>query len=290
MEERIYDPKFYSDEDLKCKSGIYQIRNLVNDKIYIGSSNNLYNRKTYGHLNALKYNRHENDKLQKAFNKYGKQNFTFEVIEFCEPEKRIEVEQYWIDRFYNKNMCYNINAFANKPPSNLGKHHSEETKQKISKIHKNKIVSLETRKKMSKIAKERFKNPKNNPMYGKQHSEKTKKKISSINMGNKYCLGRKLSSETKKKISEANKGRKLSPETIEKIKANNKNKKKIVRLVDNKIFNSKVECSLECGVSEGLLYSHCNNYLKTKPQEFMYYADYLKLTPEELQQKLNNLS
>lgn len=54
MEEKIYNPKIYDDEDLRRKCGVYQIRNLVSGKLYVGSSNNLLFRKRYGHLDLLK--------------------------------------------------------------------------------------------------------------------------------------------------------------------------------------------------------------------------------------------
>jgi len=56
------------------KSGIYKIVNLVNDKIYIGSSINLKNREK-DHFKDLKGNYHSNRYLQYAFNKYGENNF-----------------------------------------------------------------------------------------------------------------------------------------------------------------------------------------------------------------------
>ena len=93
-----YNPKFYHVKDLKNKSGIYQIRNLVNNKIYVGSASDFYERKSQ-HFSLLKYGKH-NQKLQNSYNKYGKDNFVFEVIEFVEDKnKLLEYEQYWIDKF-----------------------------------------------------------------------------------------------------------------------------------------------------------------------------------------------
>lgn len=264
--ERVYTPKFYTDDELKGKSGIYQIRNLINGKLYIGSSNNLYSRKIYGHRNALKQNRHENSKLQNAFNKYSEENFIFEVIEFCEPEVRYEVEQYWLNRFYNKKTCYNINSVAGKPPSSLGKHHTEETKRKLSKILKNKKRSLETCKKLSKIFKERFKDPKNNPMYGKHHSNETKKKISNINMGNKYCLGRKLSEETKQKIG-------------------SKNSIAVICL-ETKIIYPSVRIAEQSTKSAKIGNCCKGNQKTTNRLHWMYYKDYINATQEEIEEKL----
>ena len=114
MEERVYNPIFYPDEELKGKSGIYQIRNLVNDKIYIGSSENLYIRYRE-HFYTLNKNIHRNGKLQKSFNKHGEQNFIFEIIEFIEDKnKLLEIEQYWIDRFKVVKTGYNIQPIAGR--------------------------------------------------------------------------------------------------------------------------------------------------------------------------------
>ena len=115
MVEKKYEPKFYTDEELKNKSGIYQIRNLVNNKIYIGSAEEFYRRKNYEHFYSLRKNKHVNHKLQNAFNKYGEQNFIFEVIEFVENEdKLLEYEQYWMDKFNVVNKGYNIQLMAGK--------------------------------------------------------------------------------------------------------------------------------------------------------------------------------
>ena len=68
---------------MRGKSGIYKWVNLVNKKIYVGSSIYLSDRK-YSHLICLKKNCHQNIHLQSAFNKYGEQNFKFEIIEIVE--------------------------------------------------------------------------------------------------------------------------------------------------------------------------------------------------------------
>ena len=117
MVERKYEPKFYPDEELKNKSGIYQIRNLVDNKLYIGSANNLYRRKNNQHLYELRKNIHCNNKLQNAFNDFGEQNFIFEIIEFVEDEdKLLKIEQYWMDRFNVVKNGYNKTPIAGKGP------------------------------------------------------------------------------------------------------------------------------------------------------------------------------
>lgn len=115
MIERVYEPKVYEDKYIKNKSGIYQIRNLVNNKIYIGSAEEFYRRKNYEHFYSLKRNKHVNRKLQRAYNKYGEQNFIFEIIEFVEDEsKLLEHEQYWMDRFNVVKNGYNIEPIAGR--------------------------------------------------------------------------------------------------------------------------------------------------------------------------------
>lgn len=60
--------------------GIYQIRNIQNNHLYIGSSRNIFNRWA-GHRLALKKNIHHSQYLQRAWNKYGKENFEFTVLQ-----------------------------------------------------------------------------------------------------------------------------------------------------------------------------------------------------------------
>jgi len=81
------------------KSGIYQIKNLVNQKVYIGSSKEFKRRYTQ-HLNTLKKGTHHNKHLQASFNKHGSDNFTFEVLEVTEgtTEERLLKEQEYINR------------------------------------------------------------------------------------------------------------------------------------------------------------------------------------------------
>ena len=95
-------------------TGIYKIINIINNKIYIGSSVNLYKRKKE-HFNKLKKNIHKNIHLQSSYNKYGEENFIFEIIEYIEDKYLlIGREQYWINEFksYNRDNGYNICKIA----------------------------------------------------------------------------------------------------------------------------------------------------------------------------------
>ena len=65
--------------------GIYRIKNLVNGKIFIGSSLNLH-----GKSNSFKFQLrsgvHVNSELQKDFNQFGEDNFVFEIVDLLEPK------------------------------------------------------------------------------------------------------------------------------------------------------------------------------------------------------------
>ena len=64
-------------------SGIYLIKNILDDKVYIGSSINLKSRE-YKHFWMLRKGIHDNNYLQSSYNKFGEENFKFEILENCE--------------------------------------------------------------------------------------------------------------------------------------------------------------------------------------------------------------
>lgn len=91
--------------------GIYCIKNRINNKVYIGQSINIRTR-WYNHRKELDGNRHHNEHLQNSWNKYGRENFVFNVIEECPVDNIDEHEIYWIN-YYNatNGACgYNITS------------------------------------------------------------------------------------------------------------------------------------------------------------------------------------
>lgn len=124
------------DFKLKGKCGIYSIFNLQNGKRYIGSSVDLYNR-LHEHWHNLKNNKAHNKHLQYAWNKYEEENFSFNILEFCEPEERFDREQYYMD-FMKPEYNFVANVTAN-----LGRDVSEEQRKKISNTLKEKYKSGE---------------------------------------------------------------------------------------------------------------------------------------------------
>lgn len=79
-------------------SGVYMIKNTLNEKKYIGSSINI-KRRLYDHFHKLTKNTHHNKHLQAAWNKYGEKHFAFQVLETCEPIKDtiLFLEQKYLD-------------------------------------------------------------------------------------------------------------------------------------------------------------------------------------------------
>lgn len=121
-------------------SGIYQIRNVVNGKKYIGSAKRLCNR-FYMHRCELKGGYHGNPHLQAAYNKYGRESFVYEVIEECSVADLLTREQARIDEI-PESARYNILPLAGSPAGRkmpvsfcLARQqyrHTDEAKQKIS--------------------------------------------------------------------------------------------------------------------------------------------------------------
>lgn len=117
------------------KCGIYQIRNVKNNKIYIGSSIHIFTR-WKKHINLLNSNKHPNGHLQTSWNKYGKENFEFTIIEECNKNILREKEQYYI----NKTNCLDKNIGYNISPTTDLSVKSKETNVKISNTLKGKYV------------------------------------------------------------------------------------------------------------------------------------------------------
>jgi group I intron endonuclease len=90
------------------KSGIYKIENIVNKKVYIGSTKN-FTKRFSEHRYLLNKGEHANKHLQRSWDFYGEDNFTFTVIEFVEKNNLLIFEQKYLDcldRKQSYNICY----------------------------------------------------------------------------------------------------------------------------------------------------------------------------------------
>lgn len=170
--------------------GIYQIRNLVNGKIYVGSSKEI-NKRWTKHRIDLRKNCHHSILLQRAWNKYGKENFVFEIMEETDKKSLIIREQYYLDllKSYDRKIGYNINT-----QSDLSQAVKERWDNKQYRKSQLKMMNGLWNKQRKKLHHEQMKHRwsnqtyrtefakqrvgTGNPFYGKSHSKKIKKQIS----------------------------------------------------------------------------------------------------------------
>lgn len=163
--------------------GIYCIRNIENDKKYIGKSINIRQR-IYAHIGGLnsKDPKRENQYFINAWWKYGSSKFEYFILEIIDAslndieQLTKEKELFWINYYdtTNRNKGYNL--------------------RKDSKT--NMIVHKTTRQKLSDIVKKRYENPEERIKTGKASSkfwnenpeikEQMKKKVSDIHT--KYTI------------------------------------------------------------------------------------------------------
>ena len=213
--------------------GIYQIRNIINNKKIIGQSVDIRGR-WISHKNRLRRGIHINKHLQRAWNKYGENNFKFEFLYLC-PSTDLNKEEIRLIKEHNtfdKNFGYNLTTGGESPVMSeetkekirqscmgekhtlFGKHRSEETKQRIREAlsgencyNYGKHLSEETKQKISDDHK-----GENNFFYGKKH---TKESLARMIAAHK---GKPLSEEHRQKLSKIRKGKPISEETKQKIR------------------------------------------------------------------------
>lgn len=189
----------------RSNSGIYAIINVVNGKVYIGSTTNFETRwKDY--REDLIRGSHGNSYLQRSWDKYGRCAFVFMICEYIDSFKCLkEREQYWLD-FHR--MCagvYNIALVIESPM--LGRKHTKESRLRMSEVAMGHGVSEESRQKMSESAKG------NQNALGCTRSKEQRRNISEglRNMPPEAKV------ERLRKISEAGKGRVFTEEHCRKL-------------------------------------------------------------------------
>lgn len=267
---------------------IYQIKNLVNNKIYIGSTQkeNSYARKSE-HFSRLKSNTHNNKHLQSSFNKYGEENFLYEILE----ELTLPVDYIYImnkELFYINNYNPEYNIARETKGGKLGriitkeqKEHlsklftcrkvSDETKAKIKLARAKQIITEEHKRKISLSTKGVLKNK------GRKQSDKQRANISKKVLElNKLGIGFH-SEESKKKRTETLKIKFNSKEIKEKLKisARKRCEKPFLCFKNNiliKEFNNQIEASEFLGFKKPWgISSVLNNIQKThKGYTFIY--------------------
>lgn len=226
-------------------TGIYQITNLINGKSYVGQSKNLKER-----LKAHKcISKEANVPLKRAYEKYGIENFKFEIIEYCDEKELDEREIYYIAE---RNPEYNLTSGGCGAPNHMV---TEETKNKLREASRNWWNGLDAEAK-EKIIKNNLKGP---------------------------SKGHNVSKETREKLRQCNLGKKQTKETIEKrkqtfinkkmngyVQTNEGHKKKVICLETGEIFDSVKQATEKYNLTT--LVGHLKGKYKTcKGKHYKYY-------------------
>lgn len=114
----------------KNVSGIYGIRNVINNKLYIGKTHCMYSRcHQYVYDLSNRNIGHINDYLFNAIRKVGVENFEFFGLEFCNPDDLSTRELHWITYYKTTERNYGYNL---RMDSSGGMIPHDETRTKIS--------------------------------------------------------------------------------------------------------------------------------------------------------------
>lgn len=179
--------------------GIYMIKNIVNGKVYIGQSVDIYTR-WYNHKRDLSNSVHYNTHLQKSWNKYGESSFEFSIIKTCDQNDLDLLEVKYISLYNSCDSKFGYNMSFGGAGGGIP---NDKVRVKLS------IANI----------------GENNPMFGKHHTTETKKKISEAKTGDKNAMygkrgelspnyGRKHTDEFRKRQSEIQKGKRMSEEAL----------------------------------------------------------------------------
>jgi group I intron endonuclease len=176
--------RFIKEEEFKNLNGIYKITQISNNKVYIGQTKTRFIKRYWHHVWKLRDNSHDNKYMQNTWNKYGEDDFTFEIIHVLDENEDLdELETMYINKYDSYNNGFNLTTggegkkdcpmsdYAKKVVGeknrqhNLGKKHSEVTRQKMSissphrkltKEHINKLTKSRLEKGYSKESKQKM--------------------------------------------------------------------------------------------------------------------------------------
>lgn len=205
---------------MKC---IYAIQNKINQKMYIGMTTDFKDRIEH-HLWELRNNKHHSIKLQRAFNKYGEDNFKYYILEEIKESTSNELaekERYYIKKYDTYKNGYNCSLGGE---SNKGYVPSPEVikkliiRNKTTKPMLGKYLSQKSKDKISKANK-----GKGNGFYGKKHSEENKKKFSE----HSKKLWQEHYEEYRERLVNLNKSERRRKEVSEQMRGSHNQKSKV---------------------------------------------------------------
>lgn len=214
---------------------IYAIRNTANGKVYVGSTCCI--RYRWGtHKSDLRYARHCNAILQKAWDKYGEAAFTFEILEECNSESRFEREGHWIVQLRSTARDAGYNLQIKPAGGRLGLPHSEDSKQRMRVAARGRTATPEARQRMSEAHRGKKQSPeliakRASALRGRHVTPETRARISESNRGKHHTmsvegrrqlLARNYSPANLARLKTANRNRVHSEETRRKMSASHK--------------------------------------------------------------------
>lgn len=247
--------------------GIYMIKNKVNNKMYIGKSDDI-ERRWRDHRNDLNnQSKRENIHIRRSWKKYREYNFEFTILLECEESDLNMYEEYYIFEL----MTYDPRVGYNKTYGGDGGRPTEETRKKLSESKKGE----------------------NHPNYGKHLSEETRKNMSESHkiamnrpsVREKISIsmkGRNLSEEHRKNLSESKKGEKNY--SYGKFGSNSPRSIPVVQLTLDgeleKIYGSAIDTKKR-GFNRSAVSGCCKGKRKThKGYKWMYLSDYEAMKKE----------
>lgn len=121
------------DTSVEATSGIYAVRNIMNDKRYIGQSHDLHFRKIH-HKSDLKHGRCINRNLQYEYDLFGAECFKFEVLEYCNSDELDAREKYYIEIYNTRDATCGYNFYHGGLKHGAGYTHSEEEINKLKEL------------------------------------------------------------------------------------------------------------------------------------------------------------
>lgn len=207
--------------------GVYEIRNILNGKMYVGSSKNV-ERRFVIHLSQLRNCKHHNKHLQRAFLKYGENSFEMVIIESCDSYELFERESFWIENKHAMDeLCgYNIGSVGGG--DNLTNHPDYDLiVENMSIAVRKSFASMSEDERKSKFGMPGKLNPNwkggvsrklcacgsemayyakccseclsragsRNSFFGKSHTDEAKKKLSQANKGKKPPNSKRVQAE-----------------------------------------------------------------------------------------------
>ncbi|MCK4826877.1 hypothetical protein KA005_64675 [bacterium] len=183
--------------DIINKYYVYMYLDTDNVPFYIGKGkDNRYH--TSCHLDESNPNRFLKNKIRKVGTTNVKIHFLHKDIS---EKEAFSWERYWIKYIGRRDKGEgSLCNLTDGGEGDSGRICSEETRRKISKIHKGKTIAPEVVERQAASLRKHYQT-RPNPFKGKSHSEESRKKMS------ESAKGKVLSAETRKKLSEANKGK-----------------------------------------------------------------------------------